>query len=556
MSRIADLLKANKKSELWDLCCGFIDLNTEQFIQIQEQLLLEQLELLKRCKLGRKIMRGAMPATVEEFRKSVPITTYSDYCPELLERDEDVLPVKPVRWIQTSGRSGEYPFKWIPATERFWEEAGLDFCAIAIFSTCNGRKDFPLRYGYKILHSAAQSPCLTGHIAHKLGEELGFQFMPPLDESEQTAFEARVSKGLKIAIADGMEGFFGLAGILVAIGEKFKKGSSGHISVSKLLANPGMLMRMLRGKIKSKLAGRIMLPKDLWKLNGIVSMGTDSLIYKNKIKEIWGRAPLDAYGNSESTVIATQTWDYSSMVLFPNLNFLEFIPEEEHIKWQSDKKYTPKTVLLNEVKAGENYELVITNLHGGVLIRYRLGDMIRITSLKNEKLGISLPQIVFERRADDLIDLGFVRLTERTIWQALENSGIPYTGWTARKEINANKSTLHLYVELQEDSNLTGEEIARLVYEQIKQIDDGLYVYKDINNLEQLIDFKPIKVTVLPAGVFADYKVRRQAEGSSLAHLRPPHINPSDKILEQLNMTSEAEINSHGIAAGTKIKTS
>lgn len=556
MSRIADLLKANKKSELWDLCCGFIDLNVEQFIQIQEQLLLEQLELLKRCKLGRKIMRGAMPLTVEEFRKSVPITTYSDYCPELLERDEDVLPVKPVRWIQTSGRSGEYPFKWIPATERFWEQAGLDFCAIAIFSTCNGRKDFPLRYGYKILHAAAQSPCLTGHIAHKLGEELGFQFMPPLGESEQTAFEARVSKGLKIAIADGMEGFFGLAGILVAIGEKFKKGSSGHMSVSKLLANPGMLMRMLKGKIKSKLAGRIMLPKDLWKLNGIVSMGTDSLIYKNKIKEIWGRAPLDAYGNSESTVIATQVWDYGSMVLFPNLNFLEFIPEDEHIKWQSDKKYTPKTVLLNEVKAGENYELVITNLHGGALIRYRLGDMIRIASLKNEELSINLPQIRFERRADDLIDLGFVRLTERTIWQALENSGIPYTGWTARKEINANKSTLHLYVELQENSNLTGEEIARSVYEQIKQIDDGLYVYRDINNLEQLIDFKPIKVTVLPAGVFADYKVRRQAEGSSLAHLRPPHINPSDKILEQLNMTSKVELNRTGIAAGASIKTS
>jgi hypothetical protein len=537
MSKIAQLLKARKNFELWDLCCGFIDLDIDQFISIQSQLLLEQLELLKRCKLGRKIMRGAMPESVEEFRNSVPITTYADYCPELLEQNEDVLPVKPSRWVQTSGRSGEYPFKWVPVTERFWEEAGMNFSAVALFSTCKDRRDFPLKYGYKILHAAAQLPCLTGHVAHNLSEALGFSFMPSLEESEQTNFEDRVSKGLKMAFNNGLDGFFGLAGILVAVGEKFKQGS-GSTKISKLLLHPLMLIRILRGLIRSKLARRTMLPKDLWSLKGIVSMGTDSIIYKNKIRELWGRAPLDVFGNSESIIIATQTWDYENMVFFPNLNFLEFIPEEEHFKWQKNPKYQPKTVLLNEVKAGQNYELVITNLHGGALIRYRLGDMIRITSLKNDKLKINLPQMIFERRADDLIDLGFVRLTERTIWQALEISDIPYIGWTARKEINGSKSTLRLYIELKDDNELTEEEIAGLVYDQIKKIDDGLYVYKDIHNLEQLIDFKPIKVTILPAGVFADYKIRRQAEGSSLAHLRPPHINPSDKILSQLGSSS------------------
>lgn len=534
MSKISELLESSKRNELWDLCCSFIELDTDQFVNIQKQLLLEQLELLKRSKLGRKIMRGAMPDSVDEFRNTVPITTYADYCPELLERDEDVLPAKPARWIQTSGRSGEYPFKWVPVTERFWEEAGRNFCAIALFSTAKDRRDFPLKYGYRILHAAAQSPCLTGHVAHKLGEELGFRFMPSLDESEQTAFEDRVTRGLKMALANGMDGFFGLAGILVAIGEKFKRGS-GSAKTSKLLSQPGMLVRLLRGKIRSRLAKRAMLPTDLWSLKGIVSMGTDSVIYKNKIKDLWGRAPLDVFGNSESTVIATQTWDYENMVFFPNLNFLEFIPEEEHFKWQNDKQYQPKTVLLNEVNVGENYELVITNLHGGALIRYRLGDMIRITSLRNEKLNINLPQMIFERRADDLIDLGFVRLTERTIWQALEASDIPYIGWTAKKEIKNHKSTLHLYLELKEGTSLTDEEIATMVYQQIKQIDDGLYVYKDIDNLEQLIDFKPIEVTILPAGIFADYKLKRQAEGSSLAHLRPPHINPSDKVLAQLS---------------------
>jgi hypothetical protein len=309
-----------------------------------------------------------------------------------------------------------------------------------------------------------------------------------------------------------------------------------------------MLLRFAKGLLISKIAGRTMLPKDLWSLKGIASMGTDSLIYKNKIKDLWGRSPLDVYGNSETTIIATQTWDYQSMVFFPNLNFLEFIPEEEHFKWRRNQNYKPKTILLNEVKAGENYELVITNFHGGALVRYRLGDMIRITALRNEKLGINLPQMMFERRADDLIDLGFIRLTERVIWQAVENTGIPYVGWTARKEIDHKKSVLHLYTELKDGCEVSEEDFASAIYQQIKQVEDGLYVYKDIESLEKLIDFKPIKVTILPHGVFSDYKLRRQLEGTSLVHLRPPHVNPSDNILTQLGISIETTSREEAIA--------
>jgi hypothetical protein len=301
-------------------------------------------------------------------------------------------------------------------------------------------------------------------------------------------------------------------------------------------------MRYIRGKIKSMIARRQMLPKDLWNLKVIVSMGTDSLIYKDRIRQLWGRAPLDVYGNTESAVIATQTWDYKHMVFFPNLNFLEFIPEEEHLKNKRNPKYIPETVLLNEVKEGEHYELVITNLHGGALVRYRLGDMIKITSLRNRELNINLPQMVFERRADDLIDLGFMRLTERVIWQALENSGVPYAGWMAKKEVTGDNSSLHLYVELSnDDDNISEHEIAYKVYQHIKKIDDGLYVFRELESLENLIHFRPIKVTLLPTGVFHSYKVRQQEKGKSLAHLRPPHINPSEKILSQLGIRNESQ---------------
>ena len=122
MSKITELLRQGRKEELWQMCCGFIDLSLEQFMHIQRRLLLEQIELLKDCELGRKVMRGAMPETVEEFREQVPLTTYTDYCPELLDRREDVLPAKPVEWAHTSGRSGEYAFKWAPNSHSACEE--------------------------------------------------------------------------------------------------------------------------------------------------------------------------------------------------------------------------------------------------------------------------------------------------------------------------------------------------------------------------------------------------------------------------------------------------
>jgi len=80
---VLELLREGKHQELWQRYCGFIDLNIEQFMTIQNQLLLEQIGKLNKSELGRKLMHGAQPETVDEFRQQVPITTYPDYAPYL-----------------------------------------------------------------------------------------------------------------------------------------------------------------------------------------------------------------------------------------------------------------------------------------------------------------------------------------------------------------------------------------------------------------------------------------------------------------------------------------
>ena len=538
MSKITELLRQGRKEELWQMCCGFLDLSLEQFMAVQKRLLLEQLELLKNCKLGRKVMRGVMPETVEEFREQVPLTTYADYCPELLEKREDVLPAKPVQWAHTSGRSGEYRFKWVPISQRAWEELGPLMYAGYILATCRKKGDVSVRPNPKLLYVTAPAPYTTGVIAYKCEEEFGFKYFPSPRESGQTSFMERLDKGFWLALSEGIDGFYGLSAVLVGIGERLKKGASS-VKLSSLLSQPKVLLRLLKGIVKSKLARRPMLPKDLWSIKGIVCGGTGSVIYRDKIQNMWGVRPLDIYAGTEGLMIATQTWDYEGMTFIPTFNFLEFIPETEHFKWQLDHSYRPKTVLLDEVKAGENYEIVITNFHGGAMVRYRPGDMIRISSLRNEELGIDIPQMVFERRADDLIDLGFIRLNERVIWQAIENTNIPYADWTARKEIINERPVLRLYLELKDGYVASENGVAVAVYEQIKRLDDG-FIHYDLPSMERLLDLKPIEVTLLAEGAFANYMAQRQAEGADLAQLKIPHINPSDKMLSLLGAKVEA----------------
>ena len=433
MPKAVELLRQGRNEELWQMCCGFIGLSLGQFMAIQKRLLLEQIELLNRCALGKKIMRGAKPETLEEFRQQVPLTTYADYCPELLEKGEGILPVKPALWVHSSGRSGEYPCKWVPITPAYSHELSVIMYGIGNLSNCKEWGDTSqLPEHPKLVYTVAPRPYMSGAMASMLEQQTPVDYLPALEEAEGLSFEERVKLGFKQALSQGLDYFFGLSMVLVVVGNKFSE-SSDKVDIRPWLSQPKALFRLIKGIAKSKLARRPMLPKDLWSVKGIMSSGLDSWVYRDRIKELWGRYPLDVYAGTEGGIIATQTWDYGGMTFIPQLNFLELIPEKEHFKGQLDRSYQPKTVLLDEVRAEENYEIVITNFHGGAMVRYRVGDMIRITSLRNEKLGIATPQMVFERRADDLLDFVFIRLTEKTIWQAIENTGIPYEDWTVYK---------------------------------------------------------------------------------------------------------------------------
>src|SRR4030042_4110527 len=403
-----ELLREGKRQEFWLKCCGFLDLSLEEFMTIQRRLLMEQIGFLTGCELGNRLMRGAKPRTVAEFQEQVPITTYADYAPYFSVRNKDVLPEKPILWQRTSGGTNHHKFKLAPVTRRMYQELGEAFLSIALLCSCKERYDVVLEDHDKLLYAIAPPPYASGSWVTRMAEEKVFDLLPPYEMSEMMSFEKRLNLGLKMGLEQGIDIMFGLPSILIRIGERIGAGEGGRLPP---LSDPQMALRMSTAFMKSKIARRRMLPQDLWTLKGLASIGRGIPVYKERIKEMWGRYPLEIYACTEAAVIATQTRDYKWMTFLPHVNFLEFIPYEECHLWLKQPLYQPRTLLLDEVKEGERYGVVITNFRGGAFTRYFLGDVIKISSLRNEELDINTPQMLFDSRVEDLVNIaGFTRI--------------------------------------------------------------------------------------------------------------------------------------------------
>ena len=148
--------------------------------------------------------------------------------------------------------------------------------------------------------------------------------------------------------------------------------------------------------------------------------------------------------------------------------------------------------------------------------------------------------MVFYGRADYLIDIaGLGRLTERIIWEALENTGVPYVDWTARKEVAGGRALLHLYVEPGGMTTTEERSLAEALGRELDRLDQRYHhnpyqIYGAGSGAAAAAGPGLIEVTLLPAGTFAEYTARQQAEGADLGHLKPQHINPTDRVLASL----------------------
>jgi hypothetical protein len=332
-------------AEIWQRYCGFFDLSVDEFMEIQKELLMEEINLVSDSFLGKKIMGNRKPGSVDEFRSIVPLTTYDDYEPYLGEQNEDVLAVKPYYWCHSAGRGGS--FKWVPHSQELVEKAVKSYIAGAILGSTRKRGEIKIKPGTRTLVILPAPPYASGLVIQAFAERFTMNLMPPLETSETEEFQERIRQGFKIAIKDGVDFMGAISSVLVRMGEQFTE-QTGGIKLTRYMMHPKILSRLLRAWINAKIAGRGILPRDIWRPKGILVSGVDTYIYKDTVTHYWGVTPLELYGGTESHTYALESWNRKGMVFLPDTAFFEFIPYDQSLKLKEDDTFKPQTVLLDE----------------------------------------------------------------------------------------------------------------------------------------------------------------------------------------------------------------
>jgi hypothetical protein len=135
--------------------------------------------------------------------------------------------------------------------------------------------------------------------------------------------------------------------------------------------------------------------------------------------------------------------------------------------------------------------------------------------------------MVFASRIDSVIDIeGFVHLEEGTLWQAIEDTGLDYHEWVVRQE-EGKKPRIHLYIEPKDGAKIDTDRAATAISSHLR---DSTPFYGVLEDARDVV----LEVTVLPSGAFQCYIAKQRAAGADLAHLKPPHMNPSDEIVDFL----------------------
>lgn len=498
-------LSRMSKSELWHEYCGYLDLDINEYMYIQRRLMKEQVELWCKSALGKSIYGDKMPESLDEFRRDMPLTKYENYADVLFKKDPELLPDVPMIWIETTWEGGLRPVKVAPYTRNMLDSYKHNLIAMAMLVSGKEKGDFNLRPGHRFLYGGAPLPYETGLIPSLLNEEMRFEWLPDSDEYADLSFSERMKKGFKMAFSGGIDYFFAMGSVANYITENFEKQLSGG-SGGKTKVSPSIALRYIKAKKRCKRENRGIRPADLFTITGFGCTGTDGKCYKDRLAEAWGVTPVELVAGTESTCVGCDTWEQRGMVFFPDSCFYEFIPEAEMLRSLDDPSYTPETCLINEVKTGAKYELVISVFHGGAFMRYRIGDVYRCTE---ESVSGSLPRFTYVDRIPTVIDIaGFTRITENSINEVIRLSKLGIGDFIACKEFDErNTPFLHIYLEITPEAQRND-----IVTKQV--LSEHLAVYfryfdSDYKDLKKLLDIEPLQLSVLPYGTIAAFEQKR-----------------------------------------------
>lgn len=238
------------------------------------------------------------------------------------------------------------------------------------------------------------------------------------------------------------------------------------------------------------------------------------------------------YAATEGLIGVNPHIDNQTFVLHPEAMFYEFYPIESQNP-HLDEVDPEKTLFIEQLEPGKEYEIIITNLTG--LYRYRFGDVVRCVDYEKEA-----PIIEFAYRKGQFLNASGERTSEETFYRAL--SSTVENDWKLKlKEYTtveyflqgSRKPRYVLYVELAGEKNVAIER--SLTKKEKYQLDEALcrnnISYRALRKNGRLY---PIEAFVVKKGTFE--KVRQQIilTGVSPTQIKQPRVTRHDALVKTL----------------------
>jgi len=215
-------------------------------------------------------------------------------------------------------------------------------------------------------------------------------------------------------------------------------------------------------------------------------------IYKDEIEKFTGTTPKTAYGSTETLLCSVPSVQYSMGIFFDlRRAIFEFVP----LKDGEIKK--AESIGINEVAVGEFYRLVYTDLESEIT-RIDTNSSFECIARGDDFLGIDYPIFKFHCRLDKLISLmNFTRIDENELLKTFKEAGVSFVEFTTRTESEKGLEYLIIYLELVKRTN--AEEVEKAIHNQLYETD------KDYRDLSDFFEYTPVKVRLVPKGVFNDF---------------------------------------------------
>ncbi|MCR5665280.1 MAG: GH3 auxin-responsive promoter family protein [Eubacterium sp.] len=416
-----------------------LDEASRNAVAVSEKLIMDIVRDNADTEYGRKYGFADIKS-IEDYKKKVPFTTYDDYYPyikRMLENDEEnLITVYPVQHYALSSGSVGVP-KHIPVSQKTLDAysiyaASMAFGVMDEFYRTTTGKTFEDGMCLNTIEappmwteSGVTKGAISGTMLRPYADRLKYFMTSPIElifpEGQMDLKYLKIRFALQERNVMCMVSAFmtGLVDLMTYMEHNWESlcDDIERGCVSKEINIPEELREKFDNMLKpdkdradelraefEKGFDTPIVPR-IWKnMRWIAAIGTGGFAqYTVKMRQYTGKNipySMANYAASESMIAVARRAGDETFVLLPDGGFYEFIPMD------SDDEET--TLTIDQLEAGKDYEIVVTNLSG--FYRYKLKDVVRVTGFYNEA-----PQIQFIYRKNQMISIAGEKTNEEAL---------------------------------------------------------------------------------------------------------------------------------------------